>query len=86
MCLARIDQTDEAAIYLDFPCVRTLVHFVNKNTVDELMDDLIGALLHVRVLVDDLHEAPYIVPALRDGADFLLRPADFLHNAAFSSS
>lgn len=79
VCLARIDLTDEAVIYLDFPCVRILVQFVNKDTVDELMDDLIGEFLHVRVLADDLHEAPHIVPALRDGADFLLQPADLLH-------
>ena len=79
MCLARIDQTDEAVMYLDFSCVRILVQFINKDTVDELMDDLIREFLHVRVLADDLHEAPHIVPALRDGADFLFQPADLLH-------
>lgn len=79
MCLACISLTDEAVIYLDFSCVRILVQFVNKDMVDELMDDLIGEFLHVRVLADDLHETPHIVPALRDGADFLLQPADLLH-------
>ena len=42
MCLARIDLSDEAVIYLDIPCVRILVQFVNKDTVDELMDDFIS--------------------------------------------
>ena len=79
VCLARIDLTDEAVIYLNFSCVRILVQFIDKDAVDELMDDFIGEFLHVRVLADDLHEAPHIVPALRDGADFLLQPADLLH-------
>ena len=37
MYLACIDLSNEAVIYLNLPCVRILVQFVNKDTDDELI-------------------------------------------------
>ena len=50
------------------------------------MDDLIGEFLHVRVLADDLHEAPHIVPGPVTVLTSFSSPRIFSTRAAFSSS
>ena len=46
------------------------------------MNDLIGELLHVRVLANDLYEAPYIVPALSSSIKFLFKSSYLLHQGS----